>query len=180
MSHDKLSTHTHLQPSWTVSTIWSSRPVIGSGHSYGDHVTYDFADTCCHRQEIHAFPSSCWYRLPRLDVTLLLPTTPIPVSAPCIRRPVGLTGLVKSDMLFTMILNGTSESHTWSLPFRFRKYICRLINRTIYHFHVISNFYHLNNIWWRTDVMKLSTILFPIYFCFGCSNNTVCPVWQYN
>jgi hypothetical protein len=60
--------------------MWSSHLVIGSGRSPGDHVTRDCADTCCHRHEIPASPSSRWYQRSRLDVTFLLPTPPNPVS----------------------------------------------------------------------------------------------------
>ena len=41
-----------------------------TGNKKGDHVTCDFPDTCCHRQEIHASQASRWYRWSRLDVTL--------------------------------------------------------------------------------------------------------------
>jgi hypothetical protein len=62
------------------NTKISSRLVIGSGQSEGDHVTRDFTDTCCHRQEIPASQSRfCFYGSP-LAVTGLLPTPPIPIS----------------------------------------------------------------------------------------------------
>jgi len=64
----------------SYTTKWSNRLVIVSGRSTGDHVTRDFADTCCHRQEIPASQSSRWYHRLRIDVTSLLPTPSITVS----------------------------------------------------------------------------------------------------
>ena len=60
----------------------SSRLVIGSGRSTGDHVTRDFPDTSCHRQEIPASQSSRSYNRPLLSTPL------ISVSAECQRGVV--------------------------------------------------------------------------------------------
>jgi hypothetical protein len=58
----------------------SSRVVIGSGRSIGDHVTCYSDDTCCYRQEIHASESSRWYDESRTDIILMLPTHPNAIS----------------------------------------------------------------------------------------------------
>ena len=74
---------------WTfkVNGYWL---MIGSGHrssipAHGSFVpavtlARDFADTCCHRQEIPASQSGRWYHRSCIDVTFLWATRHIPVS----------------------------------------------------------------------------------------------------
>ena len=76
MSYDKLSAQIcelHQRHKWSaaLSTIWNGRPVIGPGRSYGEHVSYDFPDTCCQGQEIPDSQSRRWYLSSHLDVTFL-------------------------------------------------------------------------------------------------------------
>ena len=77
-----LKTATKLRPNWTRTKL-SSCIVTGSGCSIGDHVTCNFADSCCHWQEIPASQSSCCYGTSSIDVTFFLPTSPIRVSRGC-------------------------------------------------------------------------------------------------
>jgi hypothetical protein len=55
----------------------SSRLMIGSGLSRGDHVSRDVTDTCYCGREIPASQSSRWYDLSCIDVTFLLPILPL-------------------------------------------------------------------------------------------------------
>ena len=65
--------HNFAQLEPTASTKRSSRFMIGSGYSTGDHSKRDCADDSWHRQEIPDSHSSGWYRRLRIDVTLMWP-----------------------------------------------------------------------------------------------------------
>jgi hypothetical protein len=83
-THRKPVTAPHPTSTSKDSIKWRSSLVIGSGCSTGDHVTPDSSDTCCHRQEILASQSNHWYNRSHVDVTSLLPITPIQVPGYCL------------------------------------------------------------------------------------------------
>ena len=74
MSHDRFSSKNLTSYTQFIPQASISRPVIGPCRRKGDDMTCDCHDTRCQRQEILASPSSRWFLLRLLDVTILLPS----------------------------------------------------------------------------------------------------------